>query len=171
MRYAAIVVLLTACASSDGLQKTIIEGGPGQPISVFIAGVDFAFAADMEGAREYTIQFEVNNNLDVPLTVERVAVRGSGRGAFQFSPSSQKFSEMLDPGGEHIFDVRARGRFVRPFHDQEARRAEFECIVTLTNGDSYLYTFEGPVREDWPSRPSQGIMRPLRGLTRIRSVD
>ena len=152
MRYLALL-LLAACSSSDGLQKNMIEGGPGQAINVYVAGVDNSgFMEDHEGSRQYVIHFEVSNNLDVPVTVEKITLRPSNRVAFQVATTSQPFNEMIDPGGEHIFDVNARGRFVRPLNAQESRRTEFQCIVTLTNGDSYLYLFEGPVVEDFPGR-------------------
>jgi hypothetical protein len=41
--------------------------------------------------------------------------------------------------------VRLEGRLVRPFRDDEPRSVEFRVIVSLANGESYFYTFEGPV--------------------------
>jgi hypothetical protein len=39
------------------------------------------------------------------------------------------------------------GRLMRAFQRDERRVFEFDVIVELTNGDSYFYTFEGPVRD------------------------
>lgn len=153
MRFVAIILLLTACSTSDGLQRNLIEGGPGQAINVYVAGVDNSnILEDNEGSRQYVIQVEVSNNLDVPVTVERITVRPGSRRAFQLATTSQRFNEMIDPGGEHMFNVNARGSFVRPLSPQESRRMEFECIVSLTNGDSFIYLFEGPVVDDFPLR-------------------
>jgi hypothetical protein len=152
MRVAAILLWLTACSSTDPFEKNMIEGGPGQDINVYVADVDNStWVPGPDGSRQYTIHFEVSNNSNVPLTVTRITVRSSEAGAFQITPTTQLFNEMLDPGAEHIFEVRARGRLVRGFRSNEARRTEFLCIVALANGDSYMYTFEGPVRDDRPS--------------------
>ncbi len=144
---ALAVAFVTACSSSSGLVSQSIEGGPGQPIVVDISGVDNPMLTDREGSRDYEIQVEVSNDSDVPLTVTRITVKTEGSGAFQVQPSSQKFNEMIDPGKDHVFPVRAMGRLVRHWRADEARTITLRCIVELSNGDSYFYTFEGPVRE------------------------
>ncbi|HEV8661306.1 MAG TPA: hypothetical protein VGS96_22095, partial [Thermoanaerobaculia bacterium] len=77
----------------------------------------------------------------------QITIRTAGSGAFQVLPTVQRFNEMIDPGKDHLFDVVVRGRFARAFQPAEPRTVILNCIVTLTNGDSYAYNFEGPVRE------------------------
>lgn len=141
------VAFVTTCSSSSGLNSQVIEGGPGQPIVVSIAGVDTGIVVDREGARQYDVQVEVSNDAEVPLTVTRISIVPVFNGAFQIQSASQTFNEMIDPGKDHLFEMRVTGRQVRPFGRNEANVVQFGCIVTLSNGDAYHYTFEGPVRE------------------------
>lgn len=149
MRAFAALLLMTACASSDGLVKNEIMGGPGQDIAVGIVDVDSPLGTiDREGTQQYTVHLEVTNMTDVPLTVEKVAITPSqSGGAFQVQGTTRRVNEMIDPGKEHVFQIPLNGRQVRAFQPEERRVVEFVVIVTLTNGDSYFYTFEGPVRE------------------------
>ncbi|HEV8658386.1 MAG TPA: hypothetical protein VGS96_07130, partial [Thermoanaerobaculia bacterium] len=115
MRLALVTILFTGCASS-GLVSQTIEGGPGQAISVDIAAVDNALTIeDRDHSRQYTVQVEVSNISDVPLTVSQITIRTAGSGAFQVLPTVQRFNEMIDPGKDHLFDVVVRGRFARAF--------------------------------------------------------
>lgn len=149
MRTIAALLLVTACASSDGLVKNEIMGGPGQDIAVGIVDLDTPLGTlDREGTRQYTVHLEVTNMTDVPLTVEKIVITPSqSGGAFQVQGTSRRFNEMIDPGKEHVFQIPLNGRLVRSFLPEERRVVEFIVIVALTNGDSYFYTFEGPVRE------------------------
>ena len=144
------VAFVTACSSSSGIVSQAIEGGPGQEIVVGIAGVETGVLPDREGSREYEVQVEVSNDSNLPQTVTRITIRTEGSGAFQLQPSSQAFNEMIDPGKDHLFTVRATGRLVRAFRANESHVVDVRCIVTLANGDSYFYTFEGPVRDTMP---------------------
>jgi hypothetical protein len=141
------VAFVTACATSSGLDSQVIEGGPGQPIVVDIVGADSGMLTDREGSRLYELQVEVSNDSDVPLTVTRIVVMTDGSGAFQVQAASQNENEMIDPGKDHIFVLKVTGRLVRAFAPNEAHVVRLRCIVALSNGDSYFYTFEGPVRE------------------------
>jgi len=148
MRFAAVALLLVGCSSTPGLETNTYPGGPGQPISVGIAAVDNGvMLPDPDQSRQYTVQVEVSNISDLPLTVSQISIRTDGSGAFQVYPSVNRFNEMIDPGKDHLFDVKLRGRFARAFGPNEARTVILLCVVSLTNGDSYAYTFEGPVRE------------------------
>jgi hypothetical protein len=141
------VAFVTACSSSTGVVSQAIEGGPGQEIAVSIAGVETDVFADREGSRQYEVQIEVSNDSNLPQTVTRITIRTDGSGPFQLQPSSQAFNEMIDPGKDHLFTVRAMGRLTRAFAREESRVVDVRCIVALANGDSYFYTFEGPVRD------------------------
>jgi len=151
VRAIAALLLITACASSDGLVRNEIPGGPGQDIAVGIVDVDTGqVPLDMEGTRQYIVHFEVTNMTRTALTVERISIKRSSMTAqaFQVQTTSRVYNELIDPGKDHVFPVPLRGRQVRAFQNDERRVVEFDVIISLTNGDTYLYTFEGPVRED-----------------------
>jgi hypothetical protein len=144
-----LLLILAVMGCSSGMTAIdAIEGGPGQDISVAVGGVEESMMPiDREGSRTYNLQIEVSNNSNTPVTVTRITV-GPATGmprAFAISRSSATFNEMIDPGEDHLFDVRLEGRLVRPFQDDESRSVEFRVIVSLANGESYFYTFEGPV--------------------------
>jgi hypothetical protein len=142
------VLLVLACGSSSGLQKNFIEGGPGQPITVNISGVDNSVELrDPDNSRRYDVQVEVGNSSDALVTVTQISIRTDGSGAFQVYPAVHAFNELIDPGKDHLFDVVVRGRFARPFAPDEAHTVVLRVIVTLSDGDAYAYSFEGPVRE------------------------
>ncbi|HEU4521855.1 MAG TPA: hypothetical protein VFT12_07625 [Thermoanaerobaculia bacterium] len=147
------MALFMGCASSS-LPVNAIEGGPGQDISVALAGIEESdLPLDSGGSRNYLVQLEVSNNSNRPITVTRIGVAPpeSSR-AFQLSASSATFNEMIDPGEDHIFDVRMQGVLVRNFRPEESRRVEFRVLVGLSNEETYFYTFEAPVRDDLPRR-------------------
>ena len=147
MRMALVGLLLVGCGTSSGLEVHTYPGGPGQPISVGIASVDNSITIeDPDGSRQHTVQVEVSNVSDVVLTVTQISIRTEGSSAFQVYPTVQKLNEMIDPGKDHLFEVNVRGRFVRQFRPEESKTVDLLIIVSLSNGDSYSYTFEGPVR-------------------------
>jgi hypothetical protein len=151
MRIAASLFLLIAiggCASTS-LPVDAIEGGPGQDISVFLAGVDETdMPIDMSGTHGYNVQVEVSNNSNRPVTVTRIVVTPpSLPQAFQIGNYSRGFNEMIDPGQDVTFDLLLQGRVVRDLQSHESRRFEFRLIVTLATGESYFYSFEAPFRD------------------------
>jgi hypothetical protein len=135
------------CASDPALGRDMIEGGPGQPISVAIGGVASEMMPTPEGAIQQTVQIEVSNNSDGPITVTSIKLYRdpSSTGAFQLEPTSRSFNELIDPNKDHLFDVPTRGRLVRPWRNDESRTVTFRVAVVLASGETYLYTFEGPV--------------------------
>lgn len=150
MRILALFLILTACSSTNDLETRIVEGGPGQPITVGIAFVDNSNAiVDREGSRQYVVQVEVGNSIDTLLTVTQISIRTDGSGAFQVYPTVRKFNELIDPGKDHLFDVPVSGRLVRPwnFDLHEPHAVVLRVMVSLSNGDTYAYAFEGPVRD------------------------
>ncbi len=147
----AVSAVLAGCASTGGFDSRVIEGGPGQPIEVSISGVDNAvITPDADGSRQYTVEVEVGNSENYPVTVTQISIRTSGNGAFQLSPTSRKFNEMIDPLKNHLFELVLRGRKVRSFAPNEAHNVTLSVMVTLANGDTYAYEFEGPVRDEGP---------------------
>ncbi len=149
MAAALQIVLLIACSSSDGLVRRDIIGGPGQDISVGVVDLESPVGTlDLEGTRLYTVHIEISNNSDVPLTVMKITIGPSeSLAAFRVEGSSRAFNEMIDPGKDHVFQVPLRGRLFRDFRPEERRIVEFNVIAELSNNDSYIYTFEGPVRD------------------------
>lgn len=145
-----VLIFLAACASSS-MPVNAIEGGPGQDITVGIAGIEEDdMLPDGSGTRNYTVRFEVTNLSDHPITVIRIGVMPASQTsqAFQLGRTSVAVNEMIDPGDDHIFDVRMQGQFVRRFRDEESRIVEFRLLVGLLNEETYFYTFEAPVRDD-----------------------
>jgi hypothetical protein len=148
MRWLAILLLSTSCASSSGLVSQTIEGGPGQPITVDINAVDNSVAVeDRDGSRQYAVEIEVGNDSGALVTVTQITIRPDGTGAFQVSPASQKFNELIDPGKDHVFEMKVWGRRVREWRFEEAHTVILRVMVSLSNGDTYSYTFEGPVHD------------------------
>jgi hypothetical protein len=148
MRWLAILLLSTSCGSSSGLVSQTIEGGPGQPITVDINAVDNSVSLeDRDGSRQYAVEIEVGNDSGALVTVTQISIRPDGPGAFQVSPSFQKFNELIDPGKDHVFEMKVWGRKAREWRLDEPRTVTLQVMVTLSNGDTYSYTFEGPVHD------------------------
>src|SRR5512138_3557494 len=115
------LLLAAACSSSSGLDTNFIEGGPGQAITVDISGVDNSLLlTDPDKSRQYTVEVEVGNSSGALITVTQISIQTDGYNAFQVYPSVQKFNELIDPGRDHVFELRLRGRLVRPFSLDEA---------------------------------------------------
>jgi hypothetical protein len=142
-----VAILIAGCGSSSGLISQAVEGGPGQPISVSIIGAESEQLADHEGMRQYILQVEVSNDSDVPVTVTRISIGDNGVSAFAVRQVTYAFNEMIDPGKDHQFDIRVYGKLIRNFRLEEPKAVLLRTVVSLTNGDSYFYTFEGPVRD------------------------
>ena len=144
------LLLLASCASSGtGVDAKVIEGGPGQEIGVSINGVDNSVVTpDPDGSRQYSVEVEVSNNENYPITVTQISIRTSGSGPFQVSPTSRRVNEIIDPLKDHLFEIVLRGRKVRNFAPGEARTVTLSVLVTLATGETYSYEFEGPVRDD-----------------------
>jgi hypothetical protein len=142
------VLLLFGCSSNMGIVSDAIEGGPGQDISVAVAGLESSdLGRGFRGRRDYVMQVEVSNNSDHAVTVTRIIIRPTSMGqAFRIDDANATFNEMIDPGEDHIFDVRLQGTLERDFRPEERRTVSFRVTVSLSNGERYFYTFEGPVR-------------------------
>jgi len=142
------LLLIAACASSSGLENNLIEGGPGQAITVEINAVDNSNTLrDPDKSRQYAIEVEVGNSSDTLVTVTQISITTDGSGAFQVYPTVKRFNELIDPHKAPLFRIDLRGRLMRPFAMNEAHTVVLRVIATLSNGDAYAYSFEGPVRE------------------------
>ena len=142
-----MVLMLGGCANNMGIVSDAIEGGPGQDISVGVVGLESSELGRFRGTRDYVMQVEVSNNSDHPVTVTGITIRPTSMGqAFRLDNASATFNEMIDPGDEHLFDVRLQGTLERDFQPHERRTVAFRVTVSLANGQVYFYTFEGPVR-------------------------
>ena len=145
----ASTLLFAACASSSGLQTNVIEGGPGQAITVDISIADNSVSLpDPDKSRQYTLAVEVGNSSGARITVTQISIETEGSGAFQVYPAVHHFNELIDPGKDHEFEMVVRGRSVRPFGPSESHSVVLRVIVSLSNGDAYAYTWEGPVKDE-----------------------
>ena len=147
MVIATALMLVAGCSNNMGIVSDAIEGGPGQDISVAVAGLESSELGRFRGPRDYVMQVEVSNNSDHPVTVTGINIRPTSMGqAFRLENASATFNEMIDPGEEHLFDVRLQGTRDREFQPDERRVVAFRVTVSLASGEVYFYTFEGPVR-------------------------
>ena len=150
MRPGVIVVallMLAGCSNNMGIVSNAIEGGPGQDISVAVAGLESSDFGRFRGPRDYVMQVEVSNNSDHAVTVTSINIRPtSSDQAFRLENANATFNEMIDPGHDHLFDVRLHGMLERDFRPHEKRIVSFRVTVSLANGEMYFYTFEGPIR-------------------------
>lgn len=147
MKRTLAILLLTACSSSGLIDKQAIEGGPGQDIGVALGGFNGAATGSLDSAIEdaFTIDVEVSNNSDHDVTVTRIAINPTGSGAYSISPTSQKFDETIAEGEDHLFTLNLRGKQLRPLAPNESSDVTVRVVVTLSNGDSYFYSFAVPV--------------------------
>ncbi|HWW62555.1 MAG TPA: hypothetical protein VN181_14375 [Thermoanaerobaculia bacterium] len=143
-----LLLLLTACSSSGLIDKQAIEGGPGQDIGVALGNFNSRAAAPYDATTEdaYTIDIEVSNNSDGDVTVTRIAISPGESGAYSISSTSQKFDETIAEGEDHLFTLSLRGRQTRRLAPNEGADVTVRVVVTLSNGDSYFYSFAVPVR-------------------------
>lgn len=145
-RTLALVLLLTACSSSGLIDKQAIEGGPGQDIGVALggfSGVSGIYDSSIEDT--FTIDVEVSNNSDRDITVTRIAVSPFGGSAYSISPTSRGFDETIAEGEDHLFTLSLRGKQLRALAPNESGDVTVRVVVTLSNGDSYFYSFAVPV--------------------------
>jgi hypothetical protein len=126
----------------------MIEGGPGAAITVEVVDVENpSMPVDNADTRDYVIHIEVSNNSENVQTVRQISVEQlPGDYALQLDRTSRAFDEMIDSGKEHEFTVRLQGQPVRSIRAQSTNKVGFRVTVTLANGDSYFYAFEGPVQ-------------------------
>src|ERR1043166_7071917 len=137
-----------ACSSSGLIDSQAIEGGPGQDIGVALGGsFNSTYAGPYDPSIEdaFPIDVEVSNNSDHDITVTRIAASPGESRAFSISPTSQKFDETIPEGKDHLFTLTLRGRQVRPLAPNETGEIVIRVVVTLSNGDSYFYSFAVPV--------------------------
>jgi len=144
----AALLILAGCASGVQTDSRMLEGGPGAAITVEVADVENpSMPVDEQGTRDYVIHIEVSNNSDIVQTVRQITVdQLPGDYALQLDRASRALDEMIDSGKDHEFAVRVQGRPPRSVRAQNTNRIGFRVTVTLSNGDSYYYAFEGPVR-------------------------
>lgn len=144
----AVVLFLAACSSTPGIEKRTIEGGPGDPIEVSLVGASqpmMMFARGQEMAQQINFQFEVSNNSDGPLTVQRIQVYQHGSAPIQLESAQGGFDTTIEPGHDATFTVNGTARQTRPARQGDEASIIIRADVALTNGDSYVYTFSVPI--------------------------
>jgi hypothetical protein len=150
MRRLTIVVAVLLAACSSGLpkvEKRTFEGGPGQPIELQLVGSQrpIMFARGSELPQQISFQFLVANNSDEILTVKRIMVYQHGAAPIQLEFGQAGFDTAIDPGHDHTFTVNATAKQMRPARQGDEASVVIRADVALTNGDSYVYTFEVPI--------------------------
>jgi len=151
MRKLAIAVLLVLVGCSSGmpkLEKRTMEGGPGSPIEVQLIGSSqpmmmFARGGDMP--QQINFQFEVSNNSDEAVTVQRIQVYQKGSAPVQLESAQGGFDTTIEPGHDANFTVNGRVTQTRAARQGDESSIVIRADVALTNGDSYVYTFSVPI--------------------------
>lgn len=142
-----MVLLLTACASSDGIGSAL-PCGPGQDIEVLAGLIDPAAARDSGERVMYIV--EVANNSDHDLVVQSIRLEPRTR-VEGITGASRKFDQTIEHGKDHRFELPATDVWVQSpdFGSRPvgARLVEFSAVVTLSNGDAYHCSFEGRWRQ------------------------
>ena len=150
MRLLAVALLLAACSSSNTpkLDHQTLEGAPGQAIEVALVGASQPKIATMRNAdlpQQISLQFEVSNNSNGTVTVSRIQADQQGYAPIVLDSAQAGFDESIEPGHDHTFTVVATGKQVATPRFGNDNSIVIRVVVTLTNGDSYVYHFSIPV--------------------------
>jgi hypothetical protein len=147
-----LISLLSVGCASDGVfgEPSPMPFGGDAPILVSLVGVDSGTAPlDRGYTRQYDITLEVSNMADYPVTIERLTLARpqTGGGAFVLDPLTMRVNQLLSSGEDAEFKLKGMGRQFRPFAPSERRVVQFTIQAWLTNGESYRFDFEAPVKE------------------------
>lgn len=149
------ISVMVACSSADSLApRRIIQGkATGQPIVVEVTGLDSQVG--LQGELQMELELTVTNVADYPVTVINVLPELSElRGQpgvfdepFQISPvSSGPLDRKLESGEETSVRMNVEGGFTRRVGSRERRTIPFRVQVSLSNNETYLYSFSIPIR-------------------------
>ena len=144
-----VVLLVGACSSSDpGFEKRTMDAGAGSPIDVELVGSSQPMMMYMQGRelpQQISFQFRVSNNSDEPLTVKKIMVYQRGVAAIQMETALRGFDTTLEPGRDDTFTLNALAKQLRPARQGDDQEIVIRAEVTLTNGDTYVSSFEIPI--------------------------
>jgi len=145
----ALALFLAACSSGmPGIEKRTINGGPGVPIQVELVGSSepmMMFMRGNEPPQQVSFQFLVSNNSDETVTVQRIQVYQHGTAPIQLESAQHGYDTEIEPGHDQTFTVNANARQLRQARQGDVPELVIRADVSLTNGDSYVYTFSVPI--------------------------
>jgi len=131
-----------------GIEKRTINGGPGVPIQVELVGSSepmMMFMRGNEPPQQVSFQFLVSNNSDETVTVQRIQVYQHGTAPIQLESAQHGYDTEIEPGHDQTFTVNANARQLRQARQGDVPELVIRADVSLTNGDSYVYTFSVPI--------------------------
>lgn len=151
------ISVMVACSSADSLapRRIIQAKATGQPIVVEVTGLDSQVG--LQGELQMELELTVTNVADYPVTVTRINVLpelselrgqpGVFDEPFQISPvSSGPLDRTLESGEETSVRMDVEGGFTRRVGSRERRTIPFRVQVSLSNNETYLYSFSIPIR-------------------------
>jgi len=145
----ALALFLAACSSGmPGVDKRTIEGGPGAPIQVDLVGSSqpmMMYFRGNEMPQQVSFQFLVSNNSDESVIVQRIQVYQHGAAPIQLESAQHGYDTEIAPGHDQTFTVNANARQLRQARQGDVPELVIRADVSLTNGDSYVYTFSVPI--------------------------
>ena len=147
-RLLALALVLAACSSSTPrIEHQTIEGGPGQAIEVELVSATNlqVLLPGPQIPQAIHLQFQISNNSNDAVTVEHIQVDQNGNSPFQTEPAQGNFNETIEPGHDHVFDVTVAAKQVSAPRLGQNNSLVIRVVVTLSNGDSYVYHFAIPV--------------------------
>ena len=126
--------------------------GAGGPISVDL----LAFNVDrapirregLEQQRMVTMQIEVNNNSNLPVTVKKISVDSRGMASFRLDTAVGGFNEQIDAGRSHVFTLTTRAAGEVSRRPEETINLDLQVFVTLIDDYTYKFTFDVPYKPD-----------------------
>ncbi len=149
-RFLLLALFLAACSSSDSLKPAPrqFEAGSGSAIDVQLIGQSTPMLMFARGGglpQQITFQFLVSNDSDETVTVKKIMVYQKGSSPIQLETALSGFDTSIEPGHDAQFRVNATARQLRPARSGDEASIGLKADVTLTNGDSYAYSFDLPV--------------------------
>jgi hypothetical protein len=145
------LLLLAACGSSNGIVKQTFEGTEGGPIECELVGSSQPSISNSRRAvdipQQISFQFLVSNVSADSVTVQRIQVYQHGSARIQLESAQHGYDTEIAPGHDHTFEVFANAKQVGVSRQGDSQYIVIRAEVSLTNGDSYVWTFEVPVTE------------------------
>ncbi|GEM_PF-2075524 len=149
-RLALAALLLAAGCSSNSLAppSRTFDAGAGGAIDVQLIGQStpvMMFARGGDLPQQIAFQFLVSNDSSDTVTVKKIMVYQKGAAPVQLETALAGFDTGIEPGHDAQFRVSATARQLRPARSGDDTSIGLRADVTLTNGDTYVYSFDLPV--------------------------
>lgn len=147
--FAPLLALFLGCSSGTGIIHDQREGGEGAPIEVLLTSRSGLAgpATGMGTPSSIDFQVEVTNISDADVVVERISVYQPNETTdpYRVTPVFGRYKELIEPGNEHVFELKSSGRQVRILDRGEKSSVVMRVGVSLKSGDQYSFSFEVPV--------------------------